>query len=569
MKSKVIADIFRKIAMILELKGENVFRIRAYERAAQNIEEMGEKIEELAHNDELTKISGVGADLAAKIKEIIDTGTCKYYEQLKKDTPAGLIEMLKIQGLGPKTVKLIYDKLKIDTVEKLEKAAKTGKLQALERVKAKTEENILRGISILKEGRARTPLYFALDIADDFIKNLKKIKSVERIEVAGSVRRKKETVRDIDILVVSKEPSLIMDKFVSLPRVKEVLAKGSTKSSVITKESMQVDLRILEKKSFGAALVYFTGSKEFNIKLRQLAIKRGLKINEYGVFKGKKMLAGRNEEEIFDLMKMSPVPAELREDRGEIEQALKHNLPKLVTLSDIRGDFHTHSNYSDGIATIEALAREALKYKYEYIGVSDHSRSLRIANGLSIKEVHKKIEEVKKINKKVKGIKVLCATEVDILSNGKLDYPDSLLKQMDVVIAAIHSGFKQSKAQLTKRIIAACKNRYVNIIAHLTGRLWGARPAYEIDLDQILKAACDHNVALEINCYPERLDINDSGALKAKEAGVKLALGTDAHSLDQFGFMPLGVDVARRGWLEKKDIINCMNLGRLERWLKK
>ena len=569
MKCKDIADIFRKIAMILELKGENVFRIRAYERAAQNVEELGDKIEDLAKKEELTTIPGIGSDLSSKIKEIIDTGICGYYEQLKKDTPAGLLEMLKVQGLGPKTVKLIYEKLKIDTIEKLERAARTKKLQTLEGIREKTEENILRGISILKEGKARTPLYFALSIASDFINNLKKIKGVEKIEVAGSMRRRRETVRDIDILVVSKNPDRVMDKFVSLPRVKDILARGSTKSSVITEDNMQVDLRILDKKSFGAALVYFTGSKEFNIKLRQLAIKKGLKVNEYGVFKGKKNLAAKTESEIFSLMKMAFIPPELREDRGEIEQALKDKLPKLITLSDIKGDFHIHSNYSDGVAKIEELAKEARKYKYEYIGISDHSQSLRIANGLSVKEVHKKIEEIKEVNKKVKGVRVFCGTEVDILSNGKLDYPDSLLKQMDVVIAAIHTGFKQSKAQLTKRIISACKNKYVNIIAHPTGRLWGIREGYEIDLDQILKAARDYNVALEINCYPERLDINDSGALRAKRAGVKLALGTDAHRLEQFAFMGLGVDVGRRGWLEKKDVINCMSLGGIEKWLKK
>lgn len=569
MKSKEVARVFRQIAKILELKGDNPFRVRAYERAAQNVEGLGEDLEKLAHQDSLKTIQGIGEDLAAKIKEIIATGTCKHYQELRKAMPQGLIEMLEIPGLGPKTVKAIYEKLNIDTIDKLERAAKSGKLCILEGIREKTEENILRGINILKEGQKRTLLYSALGVAYDFINQLKKYKGIEKIEVAGSLRRRKETVRDIDILIVSKKPSIVMDKFVNLPGVKDVLAKGETKSSILSKENIQVDLRVVEKDSFGSAEMYFTGSKEFNIKLRHLAIKKGLKINEYGVFKADKKIAGKSEEDIFSLMKMEYVPPELREDRGEIEAALKNNLPKLVNLSDIKGDFHVHSRYSDGLATIESLAKEAKKYKYQFIGICDHSRSLRVANGLSIKEVHKKREEINKLDKKIKNVKILCGTEVDILSNGSLDYPNSVLKEMDVVIAAIHTGFKQSKKQLTKRIISACKNKHVNIIAHLTGRLWGIREAYDIDLDEILKAARDHNVALEINCYPERLDINDLGCLKAKKAGVKLALGTDSHMLDQFGFMDLGINVARRGWLSKDNIINCMDKGRLIKWLKK
>ena len=570
MNSKDIARIFEEIANILAIKGDNPFRIRAYEKAAQNIESLGDELFTLIKEDKLTCVAGIGKDLADKIKEIAKTGKLKAYEDLKKEIPAGVLDMLKIPGLGPKTVHAIYQKLKIDTIAKLERAAKEGTLAKLEGVRAKTMENILKGIELIKKGGERTPLYFAANIAQEFLSQLKKVKEVEKIEAAGSLRRKKDTVRDIDILVTSKKPAKVMDTFTSLPMVKRVLAKGETKSSVIAQQNnMQVDLRVVEKNSFGSALLYFTGSKQFNIKTRQLAIKKGYKINEYGVFKGEKCIAGKTEEEIFSLMKMAYVAPELREDRGEIQAALKNALPKLVQLKDIKGDLHVHSTYSDGTMSIEKIANIAKDLGYEYIAVTDHSQTLKVAHGLDVKEVHKKIEDIKNLNKKLKGIRVLCGTEVDILGDGKLDYPDSLLKELDMVVAAIHSGFKQSRHQLTMRTVSACKNKYVNIIAHPTGRLWPEREAYDIDLEAVNKAARDNKVALEINCYHNRLDLNDSHALAAKHAKVKFALGTDAHILEQFHFMDLGVSVVRRGWLEKKDVVNCMKLEELLKWLKK
>ena len=574
MNSKEIAAIFREVAQLLELKGDNPFRIRAYERAAQNIENLGDKLERIAAEDTLTALPGIGADLANKIKEILATGALTYYQELKKNTPPGLIAMLCIQGLGPKTVKLIYDQLGINTVGKLERAAKSGKLRQLEGIRQKTEENILRGIELLKEGSERTPLHIALDIASGFIGQIKKMREVERVEVAGSLRRRKETVRDIDILVISKQAGKVMDKFTGLSLVSTVLAKGETKSSVIARDdNIQVDIRVIAKKSFGSALLYFTGSKEFNIHLRQLAIKQGYKINEYGVFavkgRGEKFLAGKTEEEIFSLMDMEYIPPELREDRGEIEMAKTNSLPKLLTLKNIKGDLHVHSNYSDGLSSIAEMAEFASGCGYEYIGIADHSRSLKVARGLSIEEVCRKMKEVRAVNRKLKGIRVLCGTEVDILKEGELDYPDSLLKESDFVIAAIHSGFKQPKEKITRKIVAACKNKYVNIIAHPTGVLAGVRGPYEIDLEEILKACRDYNVALEINCHPQRWDLNDINTLKAKQGGVKLFMGTDAHILNQLTFMDLGLNIARRGWLEKKDVINCLSLERLLRWLKK
>ncbi|UCG35055.1 MAG: DNA polymerase/3'-5' exonuclease PolX [Candidatus Omnitrophota bacterium] len=570
MNSQDIARVFKEIADILAIKGENPFRIRAYEKAAQNIESLGDELFTLIKEDKLTSVPGIGADLANKIKEIAESGKLKAYEDLKKEIPPGVLDMLKIPGLGPKTVHAIYQKLKIDTIEKLENAAKKGTLAELEGVRVKTMENILKGIELIKKGGERTPLYFAANIAQEFLSQLKKVKEVDKIEAAGSLRRKKETIRDIDILVTSEEPAKVMDTFTSLSMVKRVLAKGETKSSVIAQQNnMQVDLRVVEKNCFGSALLYFTGSKQFNIKMRQLAIKKGYKINEYGVFKGEMRLAGKTEEEIFSLLKMAYVAPELREDRGEVEAALKDSLPKLVELKDIKGDLHVHSTYSDGTMSIEKIANTAKDLGYEYIAVTDHSQTLKIAHGMDIKAVHKKIEELNKLNKKLKGIRVLCGMEVDILSDGKLDYPDSLLKELDIVVAAIHSGFKQSREQLTARTVAACKSKYVHIISHPTGRLWPERDAYDIDLEEVNRAARDNKVALEINCYHNRLDLNDSHALAAKHAKVKLALGTDAHILEQFRFMGLGVSVARRAWLEKKDVINCMKLEDLLKWLKK
>jgi len=583
MKNQEVSHIFRDIAKILELKGENIFRIRAYERAAQAVDNLQEDLEGIIEKGELTRIPGIGADLSEKIKEIVASGRLKYYEELKKKVPQGLIAMMEIPGLGPKTVKKLYEQLKIDTVGKLEAAAKSGKLLKLEGIREKTEDNILRGIDLVKKGGERQPLNVGFFLSKSFVNKLKAVKEIDNIEVAGSVRRKKDTIKDIDILVTSKKPKEVMKEFIHLDLVKEVLAHGETKSSVISTDNMQVDLRVVEHDSFGSALLYFTGSKEFNIRLRQLAIKKGYKVNEYGVFsatstkdkggsvsggKKDKKLAGKTEEEIFQLFKMAYIPPELREDRGEIDAALHNKLPRLVELKDIKGDFHVHSKYSDGLASIADIAKKIESFNYEYVAVCDHSQSLKIAGGLSEKEVYKKLKELEKVNQKSKT-RLLAGTEVDIASDGTLDYPKNILQEFDVVVAAIHSGFKQTKEQLTKRIVVACKNKYTNIIAHPTGRLWGAREAYDIDIDEICRAAADNQVALEINCYPQRLDLNDINVMRAKKHGVKLALGTDSHQLDQLRSMELGISVARRGWLEKSDIINSFSLNEVLKWLKK
>ncbi len=563
MKNLEISAIFREITKILEIKGDNPFRIRAYERAAQNIDGLTEDIEVFIRDDRLMDVPGIGKDLANKIKEYVQTGKIKAYEDLKKTIPKGLLDLLNIPSVGPKTAKLLYKKLKIKDISDLEKAIKKNKLQGIFGIKEKTIENIAKGIEVLKRGRERMTLAQAIQVADEFVGALKKLSEVKRISVAGSLRRQKETVRDIDILMISKKPKKVMDEFSGLPNVVNVLAKGETKASVRTKDDVQVDCRVEEEKSFGAALLYFTGSKNFNIKLRQLAIRKGLKINEYGVFRKDKFVCGRTEEEIFKILGMAYIEPELREDNGEIELAQEFQLPHLIELKDIKGDLHAHSKWSDGGNSIEEMAQAAKKRGYCYIAITDHSQSLKVAGGLSIVDLKKKKQEIDKINRKLKDFRVLYGTEVDIDSEGRLDYKDEILKEFDVVVAAIHTGFKQSKSQLTKRLVRACENKYAHIIAHPTGRLWGTRDAYDIDMDEVLKAARDTNTHLEINAFPQRLDLNDLNCRRAKEIGAKLVIGTDAHTTEQLRTMKLGVSVARRGWLTSNDIINTLSLEQL------
>ncbi len=569
MKNLEVAQIFRDIAKILEIKGENVFRIRAYERAAQNIEGLSRDIEDFAREDSLTEIPGIGKDISGKIKEFIKIGTIKMLEDLKKSIPEGLLDLLNIPSVGPKTAKLLHEKLKIKNVSDLENAIKKNKLKGIFGIKEKTVENILKGIEVLKRGKERMTLAQATLAAEEFVKPLERLPEVKKISTAGSLRRQKETVRDIDILVISDKPRKIMDAFTKIPSVKDVLAEGKTKSSVRTKDDVQVDCRVVEEKSFGAALLYFTGSKNFNIKLRQLAIKKGLKINEYGVFKKERFVAGRTEEEIFKLLGMSFIEPELREDTGEIALAQKFKLPKLIGLKDLKGDLHVHSKYSDGGNSIEEMVNACRKRGYSYVAITDHSQSLKVARGLSVAELKKKKQEIDKINKSLKNFRILFGTEVDIDSDGKIDYKDEILKEFDVVVAAIHTGFKQSKEQLTRRIIKACSNKYVHIIAHPTGRLWRTREAYDIDLDRILKVARQTNTHLEINAFPQRLDLNDLHCRRAKEMGVKLAISTDSHTINQLEAIRFGISVARRGWLTKDDVINTLPVEKLLKALKK
>lgn len=554
-----VADIFRSIAHILEIKGENPFKIRAYEKAAQNLENLGEDLEALAARNELERIPGIGKDLAKKIKEILATGTLTYYEELKKEIPPELVTLMTVPGVGPRTARILYEELHIRSLAELEEMARAHRLRGLPGIKAKTEENILRGIQLLKSGRERVPLGTALPLATAVVNALRKTGTAERIEVAGSIRRRKETIKDIDILATGPVPEAIMDAFVRLPLVREVLARGETKASVLLVQGLQVDLRVVPREAFGAALCYFTGSKEHNIRIRELAVKKGLKINEYGIFRDGERLGGENEGDVYEILGLPYIPPELREDAGEVEAAQKGQLPELVRREQLLGDLHVHSRFSDGTGSLDEIAARARTLGLSWVGICDHSRSLKIARGLSIEALLQKCEAIREFNERTPDVKLLCGAEVDIDATGKLDYPDEVLARLDLVIAAVHSGFKQGEDTLTRRILAAINNPYVHIIAHPTGRLFGEREAYPLRLEEIFAAAGRTGTCLEINAYYKRLDLDSRHARMAKNAGVLLAIGTDAHLLDQMEAIELGFAIARRGWLEAGDLLNTLS----------
>jgi DNA polymerase (family 10) len=569
MKNQEIARIFNEISDLLEIKNDNPFRIRAYRRAALNVEGLTRNIEDLSE-EEMMKVPGIGKDLAAKITEYIKTGQIATHEELKKEIPSIVLALEAIPGLGPRTAMLIYDKLHIKSIDELEKLASEHKLSGLPGIKAKTEENILKGIAMLRHGMERQPLGKVLPIAQDIVDQFKTKAPLRRIDIAGSIRRWKDTVKDIDILAMSDNPEAAMQAFISLPNVKDVLMHGPTKSSVISREGLQVDLRIVEAESYGAALAYFTGSKEHNVRLREMAVKKGLSINEYGIFRVRdnKKLGGENEEDAYRILGLQYVPPEMREDRGEIEAAMEGKLPELVTLEDIRGDLHVHSKWSDGSHTFEQLVEAAKKHGYTYFALTDHSQGLAVAHGLTVERLMDQKKEIDALNKKIKNFRILLGTEVDIKGDGSLDLPDDALKMLDIVVASIHSGFKQTREQITSRIVAAMKNPYVSIIAHPTGRLIGEREAHEVDMDEVLKTAKQTGTAIEINAYPLRLDLSDIYAKKAKEMGVPIVISTDAHVTTQFNFMNYGVSIARRGWLEKGDVLNTLDADQLLKRLK-
>jgi len=568
MKNKEIASIFNDIADILEIKGDNPFRIRAYKRAALALESLSKDVAETS-KEELLRIPGIGQDLAGKIEEYIKTGKIQAYEDIKKEIPEGLSTLLKVPGLGPKTAKMLYEKLNVRNMEDLENYARKHKLTGLPGIKEKTEENIIKGIEMLKRGIERKPLGKVLPVAEEILDYIKKHSPVNKISLAGSLRRWKDTIKDIDILATSNDPKSVMNAFIHLPDVKEVLMHGPTKSSIIIQEDIQVDLRVVKEESYGAALAYFTGSKEHNIRLREMAVKAGLKINEYGIFREKddKKLGGEKEEDIYKILGLPYIPPEMREDTGEIEAAIDGKLPVLIEIKDIKGDLHVHTKRSDGSHDYDELINAAREAGYEYIAITDHSKGLGIARGLNEEKVIEEKKEIDALNKRLKGFRLLSGIEVDIRSDGCLDFSDDILKQLDIVIASIHSGFRQSREQLTQRIVSAMKNPYVSFIAHPTGRLIGERDPYNIDMERIIKTAFETNTALEINSYPLRLDLNDVYAKKAASMGVPIVINTDTHMLSQFKFMAYGVSIARRGWLEKKHVINTMNYKNLIKFL--
>jgi len=559
MKNPEIAKFFYEIASILEAQDVQ-FKPMAYRKAAMAIETWNAEVEEIYKEkgiNGLKEIPGVGDAIAKKTGEILETGKLKYLEELRKDSPWELLDIVSIYDIGPKTAYKIYKTLGVNTVEDLKKAAESHKIRGIKGLGEKTEEKILEGIKKMKERKGRMLLGIALPVAVDVVESLKKNEDIEKISIAGSLRRKKETIGDIDILVVSSQPEKIMNSFTSLENVKKILVKGRTKTSVIIND-IHTDLRVVPRESFGSALQYFTGSKEHNIKIRKIASDKGMKISEYGVFdrKTNKRLAGETEEEVYNALSMAYIEPELREDRGEIEEAMKNKLPKLINEKDIKGDFHVHTKWSDGANSIEEMAGAGIKKGYSYIAVTDHSKSLRVARGLKENDVSGQIDEIKKINKKYPNFKIFTGTETDIKENGELDFDDSLLKRLDVVIAGVHSKLKIDEKTMTERIITAMGNKNVDIIAHPTGRVIGKREPYRLNMEKILDAASRNKTCLEINALPDRLDLNDTYIKMAREKSVKLCINTDAHNLSHFDMMKYGVFNARRGWLTKNDVLN-------------
>ncbi|MFA5103813.1 MAG: DNA polymerase/3'-5' exonuclease PolX [Candidatus Margulisiibacteriota bacterium] len=571
MENAALAKILSQISIILELKEDNLFKIRSYQKAVSNIENLAESVSEIykkGGRKALEEIDGIGSGISERIEEILTTGKSSYLEELHKDIPESVVEMLGVQGVGPKLVIRLYKDLGIKSVDELLSAAKKGVLEKLDGVREKRIENIIKGIENLKKMDKKHLIGEALPYAEILLRSIGEKPFVSKAIICGSLRRMKETIGDIDILAVSSDPKRLSDVFTSLPQVIRVTAKGETKSSVVLENNMNADLRIVKEDEFGSASHYFTGSKQHNIKIRKIAISKGLKVSEYGVFKGSKRIAGKTEDELFNALGMQYIPPELREDSGEIEAAQRKTLPNLLEITDIKGDLHMHSDYTDGTASIEEMARAAKKLGYKYIAITDHSKSTKVAGGLTEKELLKQMDEIDGINKKLPGFKILKGSEVDILKDGSLDFSDGLLSRLDIIVASIHSGFSASKDEMTKRIIKAMRNKLVNIIAHPTGRLLGKRLPYEVDIEKILSEAAKTHTIFELNSYPDRLDLNDVHCRLAKEKGVKISINTDSHSTNNLLYMKFGVGTARRGWLTKKDVINTLGLKDLLDYLK-
>lgn len=561
-----IVAMFDQTADLLEIKGENQFRVRAYHRAARTIEGLPQSVRNLLSPEkDLTELPGIGKDLAGKIADIVKTGHFKLLEQLKKQLPGQLGDMAALPGLGPKRVKLLYDKLKVRTLDDLRRAIKTGRLHELRGFGPTIEKKLAAALEkpvVVKR--------FKLAVAEAEAEALVGfLRDGGRVVVAGSYRRRRDTVGDLDILVTSKHGPAVGDRLVGYDNVAEVVAHGPTRTTVVLRSGLQVDVRAVPEQSYGAALLYFTGSKAHNIALRGLANEHDWKLNEYGLFSGKRRIAGATEEEVYKKLGLAYIPPELREERGEITLAKANQLPRLVTVADMRGDLHVHSDWTDGTAKIEEMAAAAQACGYKYMALTDHSRRLAMAHGLDPARVSRQVREIDKLNAKLKGFTILKGIEVDILKDGRLDLPDSTLSQLDVVIASVHSFFDLPREAQTDRVVRALENRNVSILGHPTGRLIGEREPYDIDMDRVMSAAHELGCYLEINAEPDRLDLNDIHAHAAKTKGVKVAVSTDAHSVNAFQYMRFGIDQARRGWLTADDVINTRSLADLRKLLKR
>jgi len=564
-----IAAIFEEIADLLEIEGANPFRVRAYRNAAREMEALGVSAAEMvAKGEDLKELPGIGEDLAAKIREIVETGKCKALEKLRHELPPSITELLKIPGLGPKRVRALYDHLQVKSVEQLAKAAREGKIHELAGFGAKTEQAILDALAAHATEAKRFKLAIAAQYAEPLHAHLAKLPGVKEVVIAGSYRRAKETVGDIDILVTAKDSAAVMERFTSYDEVRDVLAKGETRSTVLLRGGLQVDLRVVEPDCYGAALQYFTGSKSHNIEIRRLAQERGLKVSEYGVFKGERRVAGETEESVYKSVGLPWIPPELRENHGEIEAARAGKLPKLIEWGDLKGDLHVHTKATDGHNTLREMAEAASAAGLAYIAITEHSRRLTVAHGLDPQRLRRQMADIDRLNAEYQDTKILKGIEVDILENGKLDLPDDVLAECDIVVGAVHSKFNLSRAKQTSRILRAMDHPSFTILAHPTGRLIDTRDPYDVDMLKIVRHAGERGCFLELNSHPERLDLLDIHCQLAREEGVLVAISSDAHGVRDYANLRYGVGQARRGWLEKTDVLNTRALGELRKLLK-
>ncbi len=576
-----IAEILSEIGIYLEMQ-DVPFKPRAYEKAAEIINSLGDDVGSIYKAGgikALENIDGIGLSIASSIEEFLKTGKVKFYEELKKKTPVDLANLRRVEGLGPKKIKALYKKLDIKNLEDLESAAKSGKIKVLDGFGEKTEANILKGIEFIKKSGNRLLLGQIFPEIKKIELELKNLSFVKKINIAGSARRMKETIGDLDILIASDKPEAVMDFFTKMPNVDHILGKGDTKSSVVLRSGLQIDLRVVEESSYGAALNYFTGSKDHNVALRKIAIENNLKLNEYGLFKvlknGKEgaMIAGKTEEEIYAALNLDYIEPELREVTGEIEAARSKSLPKLISYQDLKGDLQTQTNWTDGENSIEEMASAAIKYGLEYIAITDHTKRLAMTHGLDARRIVLQMKEIDKLNLKLKSkninFKILKGTECDILKDGSLDLPDEILKLLDVVGVSVHSNFNLPEAEQTERVLKAIKNPHADIFFHPTGRLINKRQPYFIDMDKVIKTAKETGTILEIDALPDRLDLKADHIRKCVSLGVKMSIDSDSHSINHFNFLKFGIAEARRGWAKKDDIINSWSLEKMLGFLKK
>jgi DNA polymerase (family 10) len=565
-----VAAILEEICTLLELKGENPFRANAYAKAARAIAQLDKPLAEVIAARQLDKIPGIGETLRDKITALATTGSLPFYEDLKKETPPGLLLLLRLPGIGPKKVKAMYDQLGIDDLDKLKAACDAGQVADLKGFGKKTQDKILEGIAFVGQSSERVRLDQAMSLAEIVVDALKKCPGIQRMEVCGSLRRRRETCKDIDILISSSNPAPIMEAFVKLPIVQRVIGHGDTKSSItvaLNKIVMNADLRVVSDAQFPFALNYFTGSKEHNVALRQRAITYGLKLNEYELAGAGKSVPCKDEADIYRALDLDYVEPELREQTGEIDAAAEHHLPQLIQRGDLTGTFHCHTVWSDGAASLEQMAEAAKKLGLKYLGIADHSQSLTVANGLTPERVREQHKEIDALNAKLKGIHLFKGTEADILADGRVDFDDELLETFDYVVASVHSHFNQPQEEMTARIIKAISHPRVTMLGHATGRLLLRRDGYKVDLNAILNAAARHGTMIEINGNPYRLDLDWIHCKRARALGVKIVINPDAHDINEIAYTDFGIDVARRGWLEKKDVFNTQPLAEIKKAL--